>query len=60
MNSMTSSYVLSDCQSIETGFKCTSTCESVWFKLWNVTAAGATGASCDKVFIGKYANVMLN
>lgn len=35
-----------------------STCESVWFKIWNVTAAGSLGASCDKVFIGQYENVM--
>ena len=35
-----------------------STCESVWFKIWNITAAGTMGDTCDKVFIGKYENVM--
>ena len=52
------SYVLSDCDRTEKEFKCVSTCESVWFKIWNITAAGSIGATCDKVFIGKYENVM--
>ena len=54
------SYVLSDCDRTEKEFKCVSTCESVWFKIWNITAAGSIGAACDKVFIGKYENVMYN
>ena len=52
------SYVLSDCDRTEKEFKCVSTCESVWFKIWNITAAGSIGAACDKAFIGKYENVM--
>ncbi|KAK8803122.1 hypothetical protein WA588_002278, partial [Blastocystis sp. NMH] len=51
-------YVLSDCDRTEKEFKCVSTCESVWFKIWNITAAGSIGAACDKAFIGKYENVM--
>ena len=50
--------MLSDCKKTENGFDCLSTCESVWFKIWNITAAGSTGAACDKIFIGQYANVM--
>ena len=54
------SYVLSDCDRTEKEFKCVSTCESVWFKIWNITAAGSIGAACDKAFIGKYESVMYN
>ena len=45
------SYVLSDCDRTEKEFKCVSTCESVWFKIWNITAAGSIGAACDKAFM---------
>ena len=56
---MNCSYVLSDCKTAEDGFSCLSTCESVWFKIWNTTAAGSMTEVCDKIFIGQYANVML-
>ena len=49
---------MTDCQIVEKGFNCTSTCESVWFKIWNVTSAGSMGQTCDKAFFHKYANVM--
>ena len=52
------SYVLSDCEKKEREFKCVSTCESVWFKIWNITAAGTMSDICDKVFIGQYENVV--
>ena len=52
------SYVLSHCQKTDKGFNCTRTCESVWFKIWNVTAAEPLGSACDKAFVGQYANVM--
>ena len=57
-SSIDCSHVLSDCQSIENGFNCTSLCESVWFKIWNVSSAGSMGQTCDKAFVHKYANVM--
>ena len=37
---------------------CTRTCESIWFKIWNVTAAKQFVDFCDKEFIGRYADVM--
>ena len=55
---MICSYVLSDCKKKENDFDCVSTCESVWFKIWNTTAAGTMTENCDKIFVGKYANVM--
>ncbi|KAK8801894.1 hypothetical protein WA588_006178 [Blastocystis sp. NMH] len=51
-------HVLSNCVREETKFRCVRTCESVWFKIWNVTAAGKYGEKCDKAFIGKYGNIM--
>lgn len=54
---MPCSYVLSDCQRTEKGFNCTRTCESVWFKIWNVTAAEPLGSACDKAFDGQYADL---
>lgn len=50
--------MLSNCVREETRFRCVRTCESVWFKIWNVTAAGKYGEKCDKAFIGKYGNIM--
>ena len=50
--------MLSDCKTVEKGFHCLNTCESVWFKIWNTTAAGTIVDACDKEFIGQYANVM--
>ena len=30
---------------------------SVWFKIWNVTAAEPLGSACDKAFDGQYADL---
>ena len=51
-------YVLRDCETSKLGYDCVSTCDSVWFKIWNATAAGPLTTICDKAFIGRYANVM--
>ncbi|KAK8816026.1 hypothetical protein WA538_005144 [Blastocystis sp. DL] len=51
-------YVLSDCKRSENKHTCTRTCESIWFKIWNVTAAKQFVDFCDKEFIGRYADVM--
>ena len=55
---MICSYVLSDCKTRNNEFSCLSTCESVWFKIWNATASGSLVEGCDKVFFGQYGNVM--
>lgn len=40
------------------GYSCTSTCESVWFKMWNSTAS-IFGEYCkDPAYQGQYANIM--
>lgn len=52
------SHVLTDCVREDTKFRCVNTCESVWFKIWNVTEAGEYGEKCDKAFIGKYGNIL--
>ena len=52
------SYVLRNCEKNEQKYKCVRTCESVWFKIWNVTEAGEYGQKCDKAFIGKYGNIV--
>lgn len=52
------SYVLTDCKHLEGKYECTQMCESVWFKIWNATAAEEFVQVCDKAFIGKYADVM--
>ena len=51
---------MSDCETTENGFNCVSTCESLWFKIWNTTAADIIADICDKEFVGKYVNVMLD
>lgn len=51
------SYILTDCVESDKKFKCIRTCESVWFKIWNTTAAGEYGQKCDKSFIGKYGDI---
>ena len=43
--------VVSNCMTTESGFKCLNTCESVWFKVWNATAADFFGEHCDKAFV---------
>ena len=52
------SYVLSDCKNTNNELNCLSTCESVWFKVWNATAGGSMVEGCDKIFFGQYGNVM--
>lgn len=52
------SYVLSDCEQVEEGFRCTNTCDSVWFKIENKTEAKSFVEKCDPIFQKKYADVM--
>lgn len=52
-----SSHVLSNCTQTETGFRCTSTIESVWFKIVNATAATEFITTCDRVFYKKYGDI---
>lgn len=51
------SNVLSDCKQTDTGFKCTCTIESAWFKIINAEAAKEFVTSCDPVFYKKYGDV---
>lgn len=57
-NDLVTSYVLTDCKHFESKYECTRTCESIWFKIWNVTAAEEFVQVCDKEFIGRYADIM--
>ena len=48
----------SGCTKTEEGYDCSLVCESIWFKVWNATAAGDYGKYCDKGLIGKYGNIL--
>lgn len=50
--------VLSGCYATDSGYNCTATCESAWFKIWNPKAAYSKADVCDRAFIGHYQNVM--
>lgn len=54
------SYTLEDCEVQEQSRRCIQNCESVWFKLLNVTnpAAKTYIEHCDPIYQEKYANVM--
>ena len=51
-------YVVNTCTLSEDRYVCESVCESVWFKVWNVTAAGPYGETCDPAFLGQYGNIL--
>ena len=53
------SYVLSDCEPVSEGMKCTQTCESVWFKFLRLDGHYSSYIPlCDEIFQKKYGNVM--
>ena len=54
---LSSSYVLSDCNAVDAGYQCLSTCDSVWFKIDNKTEAKLYADKCDPIFQKKYADV---
>ncbi|KAK8808723.1 hypothetical protein WA588_004367 [Blastocystis sp. NMH] len=51
-------YVVNTCTLSEDRYVCESVCESVWFKVWNVTAAGPYGETCNPAFLGQYGNIL--
>ena len=52
--------MVNTCTLSEDRYVCESVCESVWFKVWNVTAAGPYGETCDPAFLGQYGNILFN
>ena len=50
--------MVNTCTLSEDRYVCESVCESVWFKVWNVTAAGPYGETCDPAFLGQYGNIL--
>ena len=54
---ITNSNVYSNCVKVVKGYKCIETCESVWFKIYNATAALEYVHDCDKVFYEKYGDI---
>lgn len=58
INYISISNVLSGCYATDSGYNCTATCESAWFKIWNPKAAYSKADVCDRAFIGHYQNVM--
>lgn len=51
------SYALTNCQNNEVGYECTSTCESVWFRIDNATSAKEYADHCDPIFLKKFADI---
>ncbi len=54
---LSSSYVLSDCNAVDAGYQCLSTCDSVWFKIDNKTEADYYVKYCDPIFQVKYGDI---
>ena len=54
---LSSSYVLSDCNAVDAGYQCVSTCDSVWFKIDNKTEADYYVKYCDPIFQEKYGDI---
>ena len=56
-NFITYSYVYYNCTQGHNGFRCKQVCESVWFKIYNATAATDYVQNCDKIFFKKYGDI---
>ncbi|KAK8809182.1 hypothetical protein WA171_001305 [Blastocystis sp. BT1] len=50
-------YALTNCHNNEVGYECTSTCESVWFRIDNATSAKEYADHCDPIFLKKFADI---